>query len=131
MGRYYLGGAEYVRRGPPHAFLRVVVAPVVVVSTLVLFATGIALLALDQTHGTLVGLHKAAFVVWFGAMSLHVLTRVFKVMPALRLRQPGTALRLALAGSALAAGVGVAALTLPAAEALQDNVTAVVGIDVR
>jgi len=131
MARYYRGGADYVRRGPPHPFLRVVVAPLVVVSTVVLFATGIALLALDQTHGTLVGLHKASFVVWFGAMSFHVLTRLLKLMPALRLRLPGTTLRLAVAGSAIAAGVCVATLTLPAADALQDTVTAVVGVDVR
>jgi hypothetical protein len=131
LSRYYLGGAEYVRRGPPHPFLRAVVAPVVVVSTIVLFATGVALLVLGQTEGTLVGLHKASFVVWFGAMSLHVLTRALRVVPALRLRLPGSALRLAVASATLVAGLCVAALTLPAADALQDNVTAVVGIDVR
>src|SRR2546423_14692644 len=60
MLRYYRLGEEYVRRGPPHVMLRVVVAPLVVLSTLVLFATGVALVILDQTHGTVVGLHKAS-----------------------------------------------------------------------
>src|SRR5438093_9615604 len=59
MLRYYLHGEEYMRRGPPHLAVRVLVAPVIVVSTVVLLATGVALLALDQTHGALVGLPKA------------------------------------------------------------------------
>ena len=44
MLRYYRRGEEYVRRGPPHIVLRVLVAPVLLLSTLVLFATGVALL---------------------------------------------------------------------------------------
>ena len=38
-----------MRRGPPHVVLRVLVAPVLLLSTLVLFATGVALLVLGQT----------------------------------------------------------------------------------
>ena len=56
-----------------------VVAPVAVVSTIVLFATGVALLVLDRTSGTVVGLHKASFVVWFGAVGVHVLVRVARL----------------------------------------------------
>src|SRR5437016_7099827 len=63
MLRYYLRGEEYVRRGPPHLVLRVLVAPVLVASTVFVFATGVALLVLGQTHGLLVGLHKASFIV--------------------------------------------------------------------
>src|SRR5581483_2848580 len=71
MARYYLGGAEYVEAGPPHVAMRV------------LFGTGIALLALNQTQGILVGLHKASFVVWLGSTALHVLVHVWKLRPAL------------------------------------------------
>src|SRR5437868_6355079 len=39
MLRYYRRGEEYVRRGPPHLVLRVLVAPVLVASTLFVFAT--------------------------------------------------------------------------------------------
>jgi hypothetical protein len=60
MLRYHLGAEEYVRRGPPHPFLRLVVAPAAVASTIVLFVTGVVLLALDRTSGTVVGLHKAS-----------------------------------------------------------------------
>src|SRR5205823_7898206 len=103
MLRYYLRGEEYVRRGPPHVALRALVAPAIVVSTVMLLATGVALLVLDQTHGTMVGLHKASFVVWLGALSLHVLTRVHRLVPILRRRLAGTALRLGLGGATLGA----------------------------
>jgi predicted alpha/beta-hydrolase family hydrolase len=88
MLRYYLRGEDYVQRGPPHAALRVLVAPVLVASTLVLFATGVALLVLGQSHGTVVGLHKAAFVVWVGAAGVHVLVHVPKLRRALSQRIP-------------------------------------------
>lgn len=131
MLRYYLRGEEYVRRGPPHAFIRALIAPVTVVSTVVLFATGIALLAVDQTQGTLVGLHKASFVVWLGATSLHVLTRAWGLPAAIRVRVPGTALRVGLAGASVLAGVALATSTLPAADHLQDGVSGQIGFDDR
>jgi len=129
MLRYYLGGEEYVRRGPPHPFVRLLVAPVVVASTGCVFATGVLLLALDRTAGAIVALHKASFVVWLGATSVHVLTRLMRLPHALRLRRPGLALRLAVAASALVAGTAVATLTLPSADRLQDAVSARIGVD--
>jgi len=129
MLRYYLRGEEYVRRGPPHVALRALVAPAIVVSTVMLLATGVALLVLDQTHRTMVGLHKASFVVWLGALSLHVLTRVHRLVPILRRRLAGTALRLGLVGATLGAGLLLGTLTLPAADHLQDNLSASVGVD--
>ena len=129
MARYYLGDPEYVRRGPPHVAVRVLIAPVLMVSTTLLFGTGVALLALDRTQGTIVGLHKASFVVWLGAMSLHVLMRVFRLMPALRRLSAGTAIRVGLVGASIAAGFMLATLTLPAADRLQDTMSGSVGID--
>ena len=129
MARYYLGDPEYVRRGPPHVAVRVLIAPVIVVSTTLLFGTGVALLALDQTQGTIVGLHKASFVVWLGAMSLHVLMRAFRLLPALRQLSAGTAIRVGLVGASVAAGFMLATLTLPAADRLQDTMSGSVGID--
>jgi hypothetical protein len=43
FARYYSGSAPYVRKGPPHIALRVL-APGVVLTTLALFGTGVALL---------------------------------------------------------------------------------------
>jgi hypothetical protein len=131
MLRYYRRREEYMRRGPPHVAVRVLVAPVIVVSTVMLLATGVALLALDQTHGAIVGLHKASFIVWLGATSLHVLMRVFGLLPILRQRLAGTALRLGLVGASLAAGLVLGTLTLPAADHLQDSVSGSVGVDAR
>ncbi len=131
MLRYYRGGEEYVRRGPPHVVLRVLVAPVIVLSTLVLLATGVALLVLDQTGGTIVGLHKASFIVWVGATGVHVLTHVLKLPHLLRERIPGAALRLGLIVSAVVAGALLATVTLPQADRLQDRATAQIGLDAR
>ena len=131
MARYYLRGEEYVRRGPPHALLRLLVAPVIVASTVALFATGVALLVLDRTQGSVAALHKASFIVWFGATGVHVLTRVAKLPAVLRSRFPGLALRIAVVGASVAAGAAIATVTLPAADQLQDSVSGYVGVDVR
>jgi glucan phosphoethanolaminetransferase (alkaline phosphatase superfamily) len=128
-GSYYLRREEYVRRGPPAFPLRVVVAPVVVASTIVLFGTGIYLLAVHETHGTAVGLHKASFVVWFVATAIHVLARLVRMWEVLRAQYPGLGLRLGLVAVTLLAGTAVAVVTLPGADQLQDNVTVQVGLD--
>jgi hypothetical protein len=107
----------------------VLVAPLVVLSTLVLFGTGVALLALGQTSGTVVGLHKASFIVWFGATGLHVLGHALKLPSLLQTRAPGIALRLSLVAVTLVAGAFVATATLPAADRLQDRASAQIGLD--
>ena len=48
MARYYTRGPEYVRLGPPAPLMRVLVAPVLVLTTLTLFGTGVALLAVPH-----------------------------------------------------------------------------------
>jgi hypothetical protein len=78
FARYYSGRADYVSLGPPAVLMRVVVAPILVISTLVLFGSGVALLA-SPGRGTVLALHKASFVVWFGAMTIHVLSYGLRV----------------------------------------------------
>jgi hypothetical protein len=129
--RYYRGSEEYVRRGPPHVMLRALVAPVVVLSTFVLLGTGVALLVLDRTGGTLVGLHKACFIVWIGATGVHVLAHALELAPIVRARLPGTPLRIALVGAAVLAGSALAIATLPGADRLQDRASAHIGLDER
>ena len=63
FARYYARSEEYVRRGPPLLPLRLM-APLVIVATLAVFATGVALLVVGPAGGILVGLHKASFIVW-------------------------------------------------------------------
>ena len=131
MVRYYRGAEDYVLRGPPHLAVRFLVAPALVSSTVVLFGTGVALLARDTTHGTLVGLHKASFVVWAGAFGLHLLTRTPLLYHALRARLAGTSLRIAAATLALMSGVALAVMTLPEVDHLQDSVSSRVGVDAQ
>ena len=117
--RYYRGAIDYVRRAPPRPLMRFLVAPVVVASTVGLFATGVALIAFGPGHPLVLGVHKASFVVWLGAMTIHVLVYALR-LPSLvggelrrRPRVAGTRLRTwALAGS-LVAGATLAAWTLP------------------
>ena len=70
--RYYGGDRVYRAKGPPLLPLRML-APLVVASTLAVFATGVALLVVGPGGGLLLGLHKASFVVWLGATGIHVL----------------------------------------------------------
>jgi hypothetical protein len=79
--RYYTGDAEYGRAGPPRPLLRLL-APLVVLTTVAVVASGIALLAVRPGHGSvLVGVHKVSFIVWFVVMTVHVLAYI---LPAAR-----------------------------------------------
>ena len=127
--RYYTRAPEYVEAGPPHIALRVLVAPLIVLSTIVLFGTGVLLLARDQTQGLTVGLHKASFIVWVGATSVHVLAHALRLPGALRERIPGLAARLAVVGATAVCGIGIAIATLPAADQLQDHASTELGFD--
>ena len=84
MIRYYTGGLEYVREGPPPPLMRVLVGPILVLSTVILFGTGVALLAVPH-RGAVLGLHKASFIVWFGAMTIHVLAYTMRALKRARL----------------------------------------------
>jgi hypothetical protein len=77
FARYYFGDPAYRRKGPPPALLRVL-APLVVLSTLAVIASGIALLLVSSGNlrSQLLTLHKASFVVWFAAMTVHVLGHI-------------------------------------------------------
>jgi hypothetical protein len=76
--RYYTGSPQYRAKGAPPAMLRLL-APLVVVLSVVLVASGIALLwaPLSWRH-ELAFVHKASFVIWFAAMTVHVLAHVIE-----------------------------------------------------
>jgi hypothetical protein len=127
FGRYYTGKPAYVRRGPPHLFLRVI-GPLVVLSTLAVLGTGLVLLADRGRNGSWVGLHKASFIVWIAVTGLHFLGHLPSAVvgtvrdlrrvaddPARR----GKRLRWAAVTAALLVGVGLAAAFTPAASSWQ------------
>ena len=73
FARYYAGAPEYRRKGPPALVLRVL-GPAVVVLTIVVFGSGVALLlAPAGWHDRLFTLHKASFILWFLVTTVHVL----------------------------------------------------------
>jgi hypothetical protein len=119
--RYYTRAAEYVRKGPPMLLLRMLVAPGLVAATIVVFATGVALLAVGPGGGIVLGLHKASFLVWLGAFGIHVLVYALRVPGLVAAdwgRDSGTsgaALRIGTVALALLAGLTVALAALPAA----------------
>jgi len=121
FARYYLRSPEYVAKGPPRAFFRVLVAPLVVASTIGLFGSGVLLLAAHPQRGLVLGIHKASFVVWFWAMSAHVLGHALKVPGLARAdldrMLPGSGLRQFLVAGAVVVGLVAALATLPQAHA--------------
>jgi hypothetical protein len=71
--RYYTGERRYVRRGPPELPLRLI-APIVVLTTVIVFATGVVLLFIGPDHrATWLLMHKVSFIVWLAFTALHVL----------------------------------------------------------
>ncbi len=79
--RYYTRNPVYRRKGAPPAYLRAL-GPLVVLSTLAVFATGVALLLLGPgARGTWLLLHKVSFFVWLAATGVHVLGHLPDVLP--------------------------------------------------
>jgi hypothetical protein len=125
FARYYTHDGPYVAKGPPPLALRVL-APGVVLTTLALFGTGVALLIAGPPSGTLIFAHKLSFIAWVGLMTLHVLGHLLEV-PRLATadwrRQGPREARLAGAGArtlaltaAIGAGLVLALLTFSMAE---------------
>lgn len=118
--RYYTGSASYVRKGPPAPVLRVL-GPLVIATSVAVLGTGVVLAVAGPGTGQWLFLHKVSFILWFGVMTIHVLTYAPRLPALLAARPrdggagttiPGRAARwLALAAS-LALGVGIAAVTM-------------------
>jgi hypothetical protein len=121
FARYYLRNPSYRRKGPPPLLMRML-APGVVLTTVVLFATGVALAVVGPSHPTLKLLHKASFIVWFVLMTVHVLGHLLEV-PRLAApdwrraggrdaRLAGSGLRVVSLGGSLLAGLALALATV-------------------
>lgn len=125
FARYYTHDEPYVRKGPPPTALRFL-APGVVLTTLALFGTGIALLFAGPPSNTLVFAHKLSFIAWVALMSLHVLGHLLE-LPQLasadwrrhgprEARLAGAGLRASALAAALVAGLGLGFLALSLGE---------------
>lgn len=79
FARYYTHEQAYRRKGPPELFLRLI-APLVVVLTVVVFVSGVLLmLGGPQTRGDYFELHKVSFIVWLVFTAVHVLAHLPRV----------------------------------------------------
>ena len=119
FARYYAGSPPYVRRGPPPPVLRFL-GPVVGVLTISVLGTGISLLWAPRSwRDTALLLHKATFILWFCAMTVHVLGHLvdtYRLAPRDWTPRaeyvPGVWLRRATIVATLVAGAGLGLLAL-------------------
>ncbi len=83
--RYYTDSPHYRREGPPLAPLRAL-APLVVLTTVVVFVSGVLLLLIGpSSRGALLPIHKISFIAWAIFTSLHVLGHLPEVAAAVGL----------------------------------------------
>jgi hypothetical protein len=75
--RYYRGDPDYTKKGPPPIILRLL-GPFVVVLTGVVIASGVVLIYTHSARNFVFFVHKASFILWLGAMTIHVLGHVLE-----------------------------------------------------
>ncbi len=118
FARYHRGDTEYRRAGTPSLLMRLA-APLVLLSTLAVFATGLELWLFGLRFGARwILAHELSAYAWFGAMAVHVLGHLERVGrevaadvrpdPAV----PGTTSRRSLLTASLLLGLVLALVTL-------------------
>ncbi len=123
FARYYTGHREYVNRGAPPLLLRLI-GPLVVLSSIAVIGTGVALLVDHGASGTWLTLHQASFIVWVCLTGVHFLGHIYEAVvvsgrdfrarksdPAAR----GRTVRLVAVAASLVVGFGLAAVFTPSA----------------
>ncbi len=113
FARYYTRAPAYRGKGPPLLPLRLL-APVLVVTTIGVFATGVWLLLLGHRSNELILVHKVLFIVWGAVFGIHFLAYTPQVVRSLSAEWrsfpelPGSRLRGVLVMGSLATGVALA-----------------------
>ena len=77
FARYYTGATPYVTKGPPALLLRLL-GPLVIITSMAVIGTGVAL-AFTGQPGLWLLAHKASFVLWFGVMTIHVVAHALRL----------------------------------------------------
>ena len=110
--RYYTGDAAFRRAGPPELMLRLI-APIVVLSTIAVFATGLELWAFGLKFGSVwVAAHKLSFVIWLPFTLVHAFSYFNKSADAMAAELSGKAHDRALGPRSLVVGSLVAGVVL-------------------
>lgn len=122
FARYYAGDAAYRKKGPPELGLRLL-APLVVVSTLIVFVSGLILLFQGPaSRGIWVSVHKVSFIAWVAVTGVHVLFHLPSMLRTLSAGRrnaerlgvaPGAAGRWITIGGGLIAGLVIALVLIP------------------
>lgn len=123
FARYYSGRVDYVRKGPPRPLLRVL-APFLVLTTVVLFASGVALVVVKSPAAWLYTVHRDDFILWFVILAVHVAVYMWQVPGILRrdisskrrfrrTSPSGRLVRLWLVSGSVVAGVILAVIVWP------------------
>ncbi len=115
FGRYYTRSRAYRAKGPPWLAMRVL-APVLVLTTIAVLATGVLLLAAGHKDGTLLEIHKVSFILWLTVFGVHFLAYLPRVVRSLRAdwrgarreAVPGAGWRAMLVAASLGGGVALA-----------------------
>lgn len=119
--RFYAGAPPYTRKGPPHPVLRIL-GPFVILSSLALLGTGVALIFTgDQRSNWVLTAHQTCFWIWVVVMTVHVIGHLWEALVASRtelgsLRGPSARRnrwRLGMIALALVLGVGTATVLVP------------------
>jgi hypothetical protein len=83
FARYYAGTPAYREKGPPPLLLRVL-APLLVITTITVLATGVVLLVSGRRSDLVFNLHKVSFIVWGGCFAVHFLAHLPQTVRSLR-----------------------------------------------
>jgi hypothetical protein len=120
--RYYTRSPAYTRKGPPHLALRVL-APLLLVTTLVVIGSGIGLVVTGPAQaGLLLPMHNLSVLVWLSLIAIHVCAYIWRTprlvaddwrKPSGRSLQRARGLRLSVNLGALLAGTVAAILLFP------------------
>jgi len=117
--RYYTRAGLYRAKGPPPLALRLL-GPVLVATTVLVFASGVALLLAGHRSDLLLTLHKASFIVWGACFGIHFLWHLpgaWRAAGPHRPRTPGGVLRALVLGASLGGGATLALALLSAMQA--------------
>jgi hypothetical protein len=121
--RYYLGDRGFREDGPPHPMPRIT-APILVLSTAVLFLSGVEMLLGANRFGPWSTIHNGAALIFTGALGLHLLAHLWDTpvevaadvapsrVPA-AVRVPGSRRRVLLTTVAFVAGISLATAAMP------------------
>jgi hypothetical protein len=120
FARYYRGPGAYRDKGPPLLPLRML-APVLVLTTVLVFASGVALLVVGHRPSLLFNIHKVSFIIWGAVFGVHFLAYLPRVARSLsrdwtragRRRITGSGVRLSLLLAATGGGFALALAVLP------------------